>query len=50
MNWYIALDWLDIAWEARWMRILLATGVIIAIFMAVSIIAGIARYKKELGR
>lgn len=50
MSWYSFWDWLEAIWEVYRVNILLSVGVIIAVFMAVSIIAGIARHKEEVKR
>lgn len=50
MSWYRGLDRLEAIWEAKRMAILLSVGVMIAIFLAVSVIAGIARHYEELKR
>lgn len=50
MTWYSIVDWLELIWEGYRMSILLLVGAIIAVFMTISIIAGIARYYEELKR
>lgn len=50
MSWYSFWDWLEAIWEAKRLNILLSVGVIIAVFMAVSIISGIARHREEVKR
>lgn len=50
MSWYIILDKIDAIWEVDRVSILLSVGVVIAVFLAISIIAGISRHFEEIKR